>query len=487
MRPVTTLPSYLARTHLLVLLLLVSGVISLLLLVLAPLERHTREMGRQQIMTRERDILAERVNLLKRMVDVLEPGVPRPVLQRQILDIAQKTRFDDREYYFIVDATGKFLTTRDSTSWFLPGNARLGRDFFRKMHQQATNNSIYLEYDVQYDSRTGRQKKLSFILWLPEWQWYVGSGRMLAAINNRIVYHQGEIGNLFAVIRLLLWGTVILAGGLFLTRCLALTRAIRRDAAVLDQEMVAMEGRQPPDDRQARLRFREFDQVYRNFAKFHIRFINTLSNLEQMLDEKGILLKEIHHRTKNNFQIISCILSIQAERINDTAARNQLQRCEERIRMIGLIHEQIYNASDLTRVAFDEYIKSMMLLLSQRPQGRSGKILHDLQTGKILLPLEKAIPAGMIFSELVDNVYMHAFPAGAAGTITISLHGPDAERSGHELCVEDDGCGLPEGTAPLTATSIGFTLVRLLVSQLRGELAVGPGRGGRGARISLIF
>jgi two-component sensor histidine kinase len=195
--------------------------------------------------------------------------------------------------------------------------------------------------------------------------------------------------------------------------------------------------------------------------------------IQASLEEKEVLLKEIHHRVKNNLQIISSLLNLQGQQIEDPQIVEALRDSQNRVRSMALIHEQLYGAHDLARIDFGAYIHLLAghLLRSYRAD---SKIALDLKGDKLYLRIDEAIPCGLILNELVSNALKHAFPDGQAGRIQAAL-GVDGGQV--VLAVSDDGVGLPEDFDHRTSTSLGLQLVNSLVSQLDGEITLEPGQG----------
>jgi two-component sensor histidine kinase len=194
-----------------------------------------------------------------------------------------------------------------------------------------------------------------------------------------------------------------------------------------------------------------------------------------LFNEKEVLLKEIHHRVKNNLQIISSLLNLQSSRVTDPGTIQSLRDSQSRVRSMALIHEKLYQSQSLAKIDFGEYVKSLAgdLFRSYR-QSLTG-IELNIQTDKVLLELDQAVPCGLILNELITNALKYAFPDGRNGTITVEL------RAGSEqninLRVADNGIGMPLDFDILKANSLGLQLINSLVSQLDGRLELGNSQG----------
>jgi len=200
----------------------------------------------------------------------------------------------------------------------------------------------------------------------------------------------------------------------------------------------------------------------------------TEEQLRNSLKEKEVLLKEIHHRVKNNLQIVSGLLNLQADTIQDPNIRELFEESRNRIKAMGLIHETLYSSPNLAMIDMAAYIRS----LTDQLRGLYGEgITIDIRVHKILFDVDTAIPCGLILNELISNAIKHAFPTGT-GRILVELTEADA---GVVLAVQDDGIGMPPGIDPATTESLGLRLVDTLVHQLDGHLQIGRGQGTRAA------
>ena len=195
------------------------------------------------------------------------------------------------------------------------------------------------------------------------------------------------------------------------------------------------------------------------------------------LKEKEVLLKEIHHRVKNNMQVISSLLNLQAHQIEDEEIRNLFKESRDRVRSMALIHEKLYRSASLSLVDFSVYTRDLTLQLCRTYSIEN--ITVDMEMDSVSLTVDKAIPCGLIINELVTNSLKYAFPHGVRGdappVICVGLHStPD---KGYILSVRDNGVGLPEGFDIHRPTSLGLQLVNTLAEQLRGTLSVEHGKG----------
>ncbi|MBD2461224.1 PAS domain S-box protein [Oscillatoria sp. FACHB-1407] len=192
--------------------------------------------------------------------------------------------------------------------------------------------------------------------------------------------------------------------------------------------------------------------------------------LRSALAEKEVLLKEIHHRVKNNLQIVSGLLQLQAQGLTDPNIINALQESQSRIESMSLIHKKLYTSVDLGQIDVADYIHSLAVSLLTTYQISPGAVALNVNVESVVLSLDQAIPCGLIINELVSNALKHAFPKDYSGEINIKLCQVGECLS---LTVQDNGVGLPEPINWRETQSLGLSLVHALATeQLDGELVV---------------
>lgn len=200
------------------------------------------------------------------------------------------------------------------------------------------------------------------------------------------------------------------------------------------------------------------------------------------LKEKEVLLKEIHHRVKNNLQIITSLLNLQSAQIKEPETLAMFRESQARVRSMALIHEKLYQSKDLARIDFSGYVRELMVYLFRSYTVSPDQIQTEFEMGEIYLGIDTAIPCGLIISELVTNSMKYAFPNGRRGKLAIALHPHDDGNL--VLRIADNGVGFPDDFDWRESDSLGLQLVSTLTSQLHGKMEVS---GRDGACFTLTF
>ncbi|MBF0458872.1 MAG: PAS domain S-box protein [Nitrospirae bacterium] len=198
--------------------------------------------------------------------------------------------------------------------------------------------------------------------------------------------------------------------------------------------------------------------------------VNLIESLRKSLEEKTLLLQEVHHRVKNNMQIISSLIYLQSAQISDGSIIGIFTEMQNRINSMALIHEKLYQTKDLSRIDFRDYVHTLAENIRSSYTQRDYALTIDIDIVNVLLNIETAIPCGLIINELISNSLKYAFVDGKANAVvSISLH--RAEDSSLELCVRDNGFGIPAGFDINNTKTLGLKLVKTLVEhQLGGAL-----------------
>ncbi|GAA5146624.1 hypothetical protein GCM10023213_40030 [Prosthecobacter algae] len=203
---------------------------------------------------------------------------------------------------------------------------------------------------------------------------------------------------------------------------------------------------------------------------------NAAEKIRTSLEEKEVLLREIHHRVKNNMQIISSLLQLQTSSLHDPADVAIFKDCQTRIHAMAMVHDRLYRSGNLSTINFGAHLCEVANLMACGQASSMTHIRLETQCDDVELDLDKAIPLGLIATELITNAFKHAFKGREMGCIRISLRRTGGKQM--QLQVEDDGNGLPPGSDPVSSRTLGLRLVRSLSHQLRARILFPPTSGG---------
>ncbi|MDX1901008.1 MAG: histidine kinase dimerization/phosphoacceptor domain -containing protein [Gammaproteobacteria bacterium] len=191
--------------------------------------------------------------------------------------------------------------------------------------------------------------------------------------------------------------------------------------------------------------------------------------LTDSLNEKEALLKEVYHRVKNNLQVISSLLNLQAETTKNSSMKSVLVESSARVKSMALVHEMLYQSDNLSKIPMKEYINNLFNYLYMIYGIDSNKINCTIDVDELYLDIDMAIPYGLIINEIISNIFKHAFPKNKLGEIQFSLNKNSKEIV---LIVRDNGVGIPESIYPENATSLGLRLIYNLTRQLNGKITL---------------
>jgi two-component sensor histidine kinase len=206
------------------------------------------------------------------------------------------------------------------------------------------------------------------------------------------------------------------------------------------------------------------------------------------LSEKKLLLREIHHRVKNNLQVISSLLSLQSGMKNSDARLEQLYHdSQNRIKSMAAIHEMFYKSESLDRMDFPVYVRKLIIDLIYSLKGKESKIELDFHSEEVQFDLDTAIPLGLIINEIITNALKHAFNGRNSGVITVSFDTSDEDYV--LLTIGDDGVGVPEEKDPLTLKNetLGMLLINSLIDQIGASIRFLKNKRGVNYEIQLPF
>ena len=192
------------------------------------------------------------------------------------------------------------------------------------------------------------------------------------------------------------------------------------------------------------------------------------------LKEKEVLLKEVHHRVKNNMAVISSLLSLQSGYVTDKKYLDMFNESQSRIRSMALVHEKLYQSKDFTHIDVKDYIETLAQNIKMTFAGDLN-ISSNIEVENIQIDIDELVPCGLIINEILTNVFKHAFSGTKNPTLNISLRMHDEENV--TLTIADNGIGFPEGFDSSKSTGLGLKLVNVLVNQIRGTIGITSGNG----------
>ncbi|WP_441000625.1 sensor histidine kinase [Fodinibius sp. SL11] len=190
--------------------------------------------------------------------------------------------------------------------------------------------------------------------------------------------------------------------------------------------------------------------------------------LENSLEEKKVLLSEIHHRVKNNLAIISGLLQLEAFKTNNPSTQKILSNTQLRIQSMATVHEMLYEAQDFNDLSFDDFISNIIESIETIFGNPEANISFNIAIDELSLNINQAIPCGLIINEIISNAYKHAFPDNN-GTITLKLSNHQEQIT---IVIEDNGRGFPANISYEDSDSLGLTLIKQLAQQLDANISV---------------
>jgi two-component system, sensor histidine kinase PdtaS len=200
--------------------------------------------------------------------------------------------------------------------------------------------------------------------------------------------------------------------------------------------------------------------------------------LKSLLKEKEVLVKEVHHRVKNNFTIVSSLLNLQSQQIEDENIQGMFMKSRDRIMTMSLIHERLYQSQDLTRINLSDYIRTLATDLHHAYETDREKAVLVIEADDVSLNVDQTIPCGLVLNELISNSLKYGFPPGWNGEARIEVTLRRIDENEIELAVKDNGVGLPDDFDIRKTRSLGLKIITLLVEdQLQGKLKVDRNEG----------
>ncbi|MBN1350005.1 PAS domain S-box protein [candidate division KSB1 bacterium] len=223
-----------------------------------------------------------------------------------------------------------------------------------------------------------------------------------------------------------------------------------------------------------RITIEDMDYIVENFQDI-TALKQAEEKLKASLQEKSVLLQEVHHRVKNNLQVISSLVYLQSKQVNDQHILPMFQETQNRVRAMAMIHENLYKSSNLARIDFAVYLEKLIKQLFRSYDVRTDAVELQIEVDKVELSIDTAIICGMIINELVSNSLKYAFPENRNGSINIRIF--KAINNLVTMIISDDGIGFPERVDFPEAKSLDLQLVDMLVKQIEGKIQLARNHG----------
>ncbi len=341
-----------------------------------------------------------------------------------------------------------------------------GLHVVRELIKRAKAGGGFLEYVLPPKSEAPALTKLSYVAPVPEWQWYIGYGVSISEIEDQVASMRVA---LMDRIRTRVFYIVILCSLLVVMIMLTSRNLARRFAA--DHHLFmeyfqhsALEGK--AFDVSA-LKLEEYRHIASELNEMIARKSELDMALNASLDERSALLKEVHHRVKNNFQTVASLLAIQLRQCEQEDSRAALQTAHDRIYSMAMVHNLFYRSEQFSSINLHDYVESIVQNIIQSQSDARCSISVDLSLANIELSLDQSVPLGLLINELLTNSFKHAFAARTSGTITLTGVS-DGLRC--NLAYADDGRGF-DPSAGESAKGLGMELIQVLAQQLRGDIS----------------
>ena len=376
--------------------------------------------------------------------------------RERIARLLGSVSFDIESYSTVVARDGTFVAHPDYAGHrmteFFPGS-----EGERILDELFSEQEGRIRYTWSTREREERRPKLMFYRYLPDFDWVLGTTVYLDSLRRPAL-------QLVAVLVLLSIGLLLVLLLLTSQMSRAVTDPVVKlaDAAQRAERLNGMRTQRGTPSEIVTL-MQRFNGFVDRINQQQRDVVDRETQLRKRVTEKTALLREIHHRVKNNLQVIASLLNLQAASVHDSRDAALFARSAERVISMALVHEQLHQADDLSLIPFREYLQELVGNLSDASVADSIRVY--VESDDIYLEIHRAVPCGLIVNELVTNAIEHAFPRNSGGTVTISFrdHGET-----YRLEVSDDGAGMSEGAD----RSLGLTLVESLTQQVSGTLSV---------------
>ncbi|MDA3900349.1 MAG: cache domain-containing protein [Spirochaetes bacterium] len=400
-------------------------------------------------------------------VSVSETEIEQKI-RAKIIDYFSLRNSTRDNYFFAATYSGLSLAGLAPGQNLLEALDKDGEPVVKKMIETARGGGGFLEYNFPELEGFDSKHKISYIHPVFDESWFLAYGKYLEDIDSGIKPQKSRLhANYMQQLTILI--TIIFIFSLFIVY-IAFTiskRIAHQFSAFSGQYTRASETREEMDV--SELIFSEFKELARLSNTIVLKERESEEKLIKSLKEKEILIKEIHHRVKNNLQIISSLIGLQANYTNNQTTLTILKETSSRIRSMGIIHEKIYQTKDLTEVRAQDYISTIVDELFYSYSVNQNIIEMVKNIDNISFTMDTAIPLGLIINELLTNSIKHAFKENQKGIIRVSLKDFDNRI---EIIVSDNGIGIPIKEEMEKRSRLGMQLIQGLTSQLNAELTI---------------
>ena len=348
-----------------------------------------------------------------------------------------------------------------------------GVKIVQELIAKAKNGGGFVKYVMPKFENTRPLPKISYTEAIPEWGWYFGFGIYIDEIDQQLAIQKnqmkkvilnkvGEIGLIFLLVFMILFIVFRIISG-----------QSRKDFKVFFQffENSVFENKKIQLDK---LRIEEFADIAKLTNSMVDKKKVIEDQLQSSLDERSILLREIHHRVKNNFQAMVSLFSLQIANTKNKQARVFLEDARNRIFSMSAVHTLLYDNENLTNINFRNYLELIFENAFISHDMETGRIQRDIDIDDIFFSLEEAVPVGLVINELVTNSCKYAFPGDREGIIRVSV---TLQNGTINIIYSDDGVGLPKNVSLTKNSGFGFQVINLLLSQISGKIECGKDVG----------
>lgn len=343
------------------------------------------------------------------------------------------------------------------------------RTILSKGIEQASVDEINRQGSTTIEMEMKNQQWLAYLLPMVQYDPQSVEISGYYAVAKSLTQALEPLHQLQRVIYLIGFGGILIAIVLGITLTRNLTRPINR---LLDGiKRIENEDYDHPVSVESR---DEFGQLTRTFNKL-------VTNIKESIREKETLLAEIHHRVKNNLAVISGLLQLEGNNVEDEQTERIIKNSQLRIQSMATVHEMLYKAQNFNNLAFNDFIKKMVNSIHDIYKSAYSDLSVDIDAEDIDLNVNQAVPFGLMVNELVTNAFKHAYPDGGSGTVAISFY---EEEGSVVLKVEDEGKGLDDDFSLEESESLGFSLIKILSTQIDAKIKI---ESERGTKITVVF